>query len=400
MELRSIDQHFLATKLTIPPVYQDKIISRRRLYGPLERGVQRPILLVSAPAGFGKTTLIAEWLRHKELLAAWVSLEKADNELVRFWHYVVAALCRQQDAIGKQMEILPVGIVPCADPVPGDDLVPCTDPMRGCDPMPRTNPSTAPEAMLAALINALLHLSEDVVLVLDDYQAITNAAIHQSMRFFLEHLPPRLHLLMITRSDPPLALTQLRAQGKLTEIRATDLRLTVDEVRIFLNQIMNLSLTDRQVEDLCQRTEGWMASIQLAALSLTGRDEVSNVQHFIDTCTGRNIQQGSVRGGRGPVVGGQGLVGIEVASVPPPQGQEVRLIETLSEREYSVLRLVSEGLSNQEIARSLVVTVSTVKTHLNNIYAKFQVHTRLQAVTKAYDLGLLGPWTWASPQGL
>src|SRR5579859_4427601 len=108
MELRNIDQHFLATKLTIPPIYQDKIISRQRLYGLLDRGVQCPMLLVSAPAGFGKTTLIAEWLRHKELLAAWVSLEKADNELVCFWRYVIAALCRQQDAIGKQIEILPV----------------------------------------------------------------------------------------------------------------------------------------------------------------------------------------------------------------------------------------------------------------------------------------------------
>jgi ATP/maltotriose-dependent transcriptional regulator MalT len=381
MELRNVDQHFLATKLTIPPIYHDKIIARQRLYEPLDRGVQYPILLVSAPAGFGKTTLIADWLGHRELAAAWVSLEKADNELVRFWRYIMAALCRQQDASGKRIGFSPVGIVPCADPMSCADPMPCADLV-----------SATPEGSLTALINALSDLTEDMVLVLDDYQAITNFAIHQSMAFFLEHLPPRLHLLMITRSDPPLAIAQLRGQGKLTEMRATALRLTIHEVRIFLNQIMNLSLTDQQVEDLCKRTEGWIAGIQLAALSLTGCDDVPDVQRFIDTFTATNIRQGLVGTGQG-----QGQ------SLPVPvqflQEHEIPLIEMLSEREYSVLRLVSEGLSNQEIARNLFVTVSTVKTHLNNIYTKFQVHTRLQAVTKAYDLGLLSPWAGASPRG-
>src|SRR5262249_48661274 len=203
--------------------------------------VQCPILLVSAPAGFGKTTLIAEWLRHKELLAAWVSLEKADNELVRFWRYVIAALCRQQDALGKQIEVSPVGIIPHAggardligashgvgasDRAPAasplvpaaSPLVPAASPLvpavsppvsarrrTGASPVRPYNadfPPAAPEAILANLTNALVDLTEDVLLVLDDYQAIRNSAIHQSMIFFLEHLPPRLHLLMITRSD-------------------------------------------------------------------------------------------------------------------------------------------------------------------------------------------------------
>jgi ATP/maltotriose-dependent transcriptional regulator MalT len=192
------------------------------------------------------------------------------------------------------------------------------------------------------------------------------------------------------------------------------LRLTVDEAGIFFNQIMNLSLTDQQVADLCQRTDGWIAGIQLAALSLIGREDVSNVQHFIDTFTHTNIEQelvevgqgraglrrgevGQAHKGQGQAHKGQGQAHKGQGQTHSGQGQaqSLRWVEMLSEREYSVLRLVSEGLSNQEIARSLVVTVSTVKTHLNNIYAKFQVHTRLQAVTRAYDLGLLSPWTGA-----
>jgi LuxR family transcriptional regulator, maltose regulon positive regulatory protein len=350
MESRNIDQRLLLTKLTIPPIYRDKVLPLQRLHGQLDIGVQRPLLLVSAPAGFGKTTLIAQWLRQKELLAAWVSLEKADNELMRFWRYVITALGRQHDAICKQVETWPK--------LPQNFNI---------------------ETILTSLINALLDLPEEVVLVLDDYQAITDATIHQSMLFLLGHLPPQLHMLIITRADPPLALARLRVQGKLTEIRAADLRLTVDEASTFLNQIMNLSLTNQQVKDLCQRTEGWIAGIQLAALSLNGHHDVSNVQHFIDTFTCVKLSSSSkrsadlLRRGQAPLL----------------QEHEVPLSEMLSGREYAVLRLVSEGLSNQEIARNLVVTVSTVKTHLNNIYAKFHVHTRLQAVTKAYDLGLL-----------
>src|SRR5205814_64669 len=174
-------------------------------------------------------------------------------------------------------------------------------------------------------------------------QAITDNTIHQSMAFFIEHLPPKFHLLVITRSDPPLAIARLRVEGKLTEIGATDLRLTVDEACIFLNQIMNLSLTDRQIADLCKRTEGWIAGIQLAALSLIGRDDASKVQHFIDTFTGGNIQQGPVGTEQGLVEIGQGQAQSLQAPGRPPQGHEVPLIEMLSEREYSVLRLVSEG---------------------------------------------------------
>ncbi len=358
MEPGNIDQHLLVTKLTIPPIYRDKIFPRHRLYERLDTGVQGPVLLVSAPAGFGKTTLIAQWLRQRDTSVAWVSLEKADNELIRFWRYVMTALGRQHDAICKQIET-----------------------------WQKTSQTFNIDLILISLIHALLDLPEHVVLVLDDYQAITDSAIHQSMVFLLEHLPPQLHLLLVTRSDPPLALARLRAQGKLTEVRATHLRLTVDEASIFLNQIMNLSLTNQQVEDLCQRTEGWIAGIQLAALSLNGYDDVSNVQHFIDTFTCKKLSSSSKRSA--------GLVRCRQTLLL--QEHKVPLLEMLSEREYAVLRLVSEGLSNQEVARNLFITVSTVKTHLNNIYAKFHVHTRLQAVTKAYDLGLLRPWAGANP---
>jgi LuxR family maltose regulon positive regulatory protein len=348
MEWGNVDQHLLATKLAIPPIYRDKIIPRQRLYGQLDTGVQHSLLLVSAPAGFGKTTLVAEWLHRKGVSAAWVSLEKADNEFIRFWHYIITALCRQYADIRQKMD----GEVGCPFHISG-------------------------QAILTSLLDVLLYLSEDVLLVLDDYQVITDSAIHQSMSFLLAHLPPRVHLLLITRADPPLAIARLHVQGKLTELREADLRLTVDEACLFLNQTMGFSLTRRQVEELCRRTDGWMAGIQLAALSLNLRGDVSHMQHFIDTFTDTD----------------RNIVGL----AQPLRERARPLLEMLSEREYSVLCLVSEGLSNQEIANHLSVEVSTVKTHLNNIYAKFQVHTRLQAVIKAYDLGLLGPWTKVSP---
>src|SRR5579864_2540277 len=169
--------------------------------------------------------------------------------------------------------------------------------------------------------------------------------------------------------------------------RLTDLLLTVDEARLFLNQIMNLSLTNQQIEDLCQRTEGWIASIQLAALSLNGHDDVSNAQHFIETFTCKKLSCSSkrstnlLRRGQAPPLR---QASPSRQSSPLQQARLLQehgmpLLEMLSEREYAVLRLVSGGLSNQDIASSLFITVSTVKTHLNNIYTKLHVHTRLQA---------------------
>jgi LuxR family transcriptional regulator, maltose regulon positive regulatory protein len=272
MEWDNSDQLLLTTKLTVPPIYHHRVIPRQRLYWQLDSGVQHPILLISAPMGFGKTTAVAEWLQQKVISVAWVSLEKADNDLMRFWRYVITALCRQYDAVCKYIETWQTVSI--------GNVMPSQPSVQNLH-----TSSIDIEALLTALINALLNFSENMVLVLDDYQEIQDVAIHQSMAFLLEHLPPQLHLIILTRSDPPLAITRLRVQGKLTEIRAIDLCLTVDEARTFLNEVMHLSLAEQQIEDLCQRTEGWIAGIQLALLSLHGCDDTTSIQHFINTFT-------------------------------------------------------------------------------------------------------------------
>lgn len=236
----------LATKLYLPPA-RPSLVARPRLTTRLSEGLARRLTLVAAPAGFGKTTLFSEWLdtpTGRDYPVAWVALDEGDNDPTRFWTYVFAALA----ALDTGAEEIGAEVLQTVLPV-------------------------APETVASALINAVTAATSDFALALDDYHVIENPAIHQALRFLLDHLPPRLHLVLLSRSDPPLALARLRARGQLSELRAADLRFTAEEVAAFLNQVMGLDLTEADVAALEARTEGWIASLQMVALSLQGHQD-------------------------------------------------------------------------------------------------------------------------------
>ncbi|HEX6736733.1 MAG TPA: tetratricopeptide repeat protein, partial [Vicinamibacteria bacterium] len=245
----------LRTKLYIPPPRPD-LVPRPRLLGRLEAGLRGRLTLLAAPAGSGKTTLLSAWRAQPSGSAvplAWVSLDAGDNDPVRFLGYLAAAL----DAL---------------DPgIAADALALLRSPRR------------PPETILTALLNALAALPRDAVLVLDDYHAIEAPDVHRALAALLEHLPPRLHLVVSSREDPPLPLARLRARGELLELRAADLRFTPAEAAAFLTGAMGLPLTAEQVAALGERTEGWAAGLQLAALSLRGRQDAGT---FIEAFAG------------------------------------------------------------------------------------------------------------------
>jgi LuxR family maltose regulon positive regulatory protein len=243
----------LEMKLHVPR-WRRSLVARPRLSERLSRGAESALTLVSAPAGFGKTTLLAEWLAvaaADERSVAWLSLDQRDNDPTLFWTYLVAALNTG---------------------VPGEGTGTLLQP-----------PQPPNEAGLVALLNDLDAISDDVVLVLDDYHVIDARDVQDGMAFLLEHLPPQVHLVIASRTDPPLPLARLRGRGELAEIRAADLRFTPGEAAAYLNEVMGLMLTAADVAALEGRTEGWIAALQLAALSMQGREDVTA---FIDGFAG------------------------------------------------------------------------------------------------------------------
>jgi LuxR family maltose regulon positive regulatory protein len=238
----------LETKLYVPRLRRG-LVARPRLIERLSRGAESKLTLISAPAGFGKTTLLAEWLAPAPAggrSAAWLSLDQNDNQPALFWTYLVAALQTVAPGVGaRALSLLP-----------------------GPQPPPI-------EMVLTTLLNELGGVPDDVVLVLDDYHVIDAHDVNDGMAFLLEHLPPQIHLVITTRADPALPLARLRARGELVEIRAADLRFTPDEAATYLNEVMGLNLGASDVAALEMRTEGWIAALQLAALSMQGRDDVA-----------------------------------------------------------------------------------------------------------------------------
>ena len=236
----------LATKLWLPPTRLQMVL-RPRLCERLQAGLAGKLLLLSAPAGFGKTTLLSGWLAglaERGIRIAWVSLDPQDNDPVRFWSYLIAALNGARPGVGDQALAL----------------------------LHRAQPLLT-EAVLTALINALATVPDDLVLALDDYQVIETPAIHEGLAFFLNHAPPRLHLALASRADPPFPLVRLHARGQCIALRADDLRFTLDEADAFLTQVMQLELARQDIAALEARTGGWIAGLQLAALSLQGRQD-------------------------------------------------------------------------------------------------------------------------------
>lgn len=238
----------LETKLFLPRPRRG-VVARARLRERLDRGTEGKLTLVAAPAGFGKTTLLADWLAARSPVAAsvaWLSIDPSDNDAASFWTYLIAALQTVVPDIGADAQML----------------------------LNTSRPPTH-EAILTMLLNALGTLTNDVVLVLDDYHVIDAQDIHAGTAYLLDHLPPRMHLVIASRADPPLPLARLRARGDLVEVRATDLRFTADEITDYLNNSMALHLSEREVAALEDRTEGWIAALQLVALSVQGRRDVA-----------------------------------------------------------------------------------------------------------------------------
>jgi LuxR family maltose regulon positive regulatory protein len=250
----------LSTKLYIPPV-RSELVSRPRLIERLNGGLRRgrKLTLISAPAGFGKTTLLSEWIQceDEETLPprfAWLSLDSGDNEPTRFWAYVLAALRTVPDLREAGAGESALGMLQSPQPPPV-------------------------EALLTDLINDVAELAAqsaeqgtaagcNLVLVLDDFHVVTNPQIGEALTFFLDNMPPCMHLVIATRSDPSLPISRLRGRARLTELSAADLRFTSQEATAFLNHVMGLDLSAEDVETLEERTEGWIVGLQMAARAL------------------------------------------------------------------------------------------------------------------------------------
>src|SRR6266702_4300415 len=248
--------HLLTTKISVPPPRLN-VVTRPRLTERLNAAMKSPLALIVAPAGWGKTTLLSAWHAEASLSAwplAWVSLDAGDNDPIRFWTYVLAALNTAHPGVGET----PLAMMYASSSPPIEDV-------------------------LTSLLNALIQLPTEAVLVLDDYHLIEAQPIHDALTYLVEHLPPNMHLVIASRIDPLLPLARLRARSALTELRAANLRFTADETTAFLTEVMGLSLSAEQVAALEARTEGWIAGLHLAALSLQGRDDVAS---FIASFTG------------------------------------------------------------------------------------------------------------------
>lgn len=243
----------LSTKLFAPP-QRATLVNRQRLFEQMNNGLDKALTLISAPAGYGKTTLASSWVHEIKLASSWLSLDEEDNDPIRFLQNFIAAVQK---------------IVPAVQPA-------WLNPLQGARVVPFNT-------LLGVLINEIAAQDEPIVIVLDDFHLIHAQAVIDMLEFLLEHRPPQLHLLLITRTDPPIPLFRLRARDQLTEIRAEQLRFTREEITAFLNELRGLGLPPDDIAAMQARTEGWAAGLQLAAISLQGRKDVHS---FVSAFTG------------------------------------------------------------------------------------------------------------------
>ncbi|MBN1246907.1 MAG: helix-turn-helix transcriptional regulator [Anaerolineae bacterium] len=248
----------LSTKIAVPPV-QHRAVRRERLLARLTSGLSRRLTLVSAPAGFGKTTLVSAWVSEilpdrTDLAVAWLSLDEEESDVTRFLGYVLAAFSRAVPELASAL------------PAVGD-----------------LQPPVQPTAIVSQVINVINSWTGELVLVLDDYHLVSGSDVHDSMSFLLDHLPANLHLVILTRADPPLPLSRLRGRGQLTELRTSALRFSEEEALTFLHEVMGIELSPHDVARLTRRTEGWPVGLQMAALSMRVREDVAS---FIEAFAG------------------------------------------------------------------------------------------------------------------
>ena len=243
----------ITTKLFIPSP-RPELVSRPRLLERLESGSATKLTLITAQAGFGKTTLLSEWISQCARLVCWLSLDEGDNDLQRFLKYFIVALQKVNSDLGEKV------LVALQSPKPQQI-----------------------EVLLAWLINDITSNDEPFVFVLDDYHVITEPEIQQLLLFLLDHMPPQMHLIISSRSDPPWPLARFRVRGEILEIRSQEMRFTLQEAATFLNDRMGLALSPQEVAALENRTEGWIVGLQMAALSMHQRP---NKEAFIQAFTG------------------------------------------------------------------------------------------------------------------
>ena len=248
-----MSETFLHTKLFVPAL-RPSLVQRPQLLEKLNTGLHSKLTLVSAPPGFGKTTLVSSWLHQCKWPFTWLSLDKEDNEPNHFLIYFIAALQEIDETLGKSAVPL----------------------LQSSQPPPL-------EAIFTLLINDLIALPQSIILVLEDYHVIQNLDIHKALAFLLDNLPPQLHLVVTGREDPPLPLHQLRSSGQMNGVYAHDLRFSQDEAAEFLQQTMGVRLDSEDVAALARRTEGWVAGLQLAALSL---QSLPNAHQFVTDFAG------------------------------------------------------------------------------------------------------------------
>jgi LuxR family maltose regulon positive regulatory protein len=256
-----VSSPLLATKLYYPPPRQE-VVRRARLLTRLDECLSRKLGLVSAPAGYGKSTLVIEWISQiPQARISWLSLDEGDNDPARFLNYLIATIQKAEPSAGERA------------------LAMLNSPRVGST---KTLPA---ETLLNLLLNDLALITDPVLLILEDYHVIQEPAIHQYLTYLIDHLSANVHLVLISRAEPPLALARLRARGQLAEIRTNDLRFTDEEAAEFLNRSMNLGLDQEKVALLSARTEGWIAGLLMAAMSMLGRDDLDA---FIKNFAGSN----------------------------------------------------------------------------------------------------------------
>lgn len=246
----------LLTKLA-PPRPHPSTLWRERLFVRLDQALERKIALIAAPPGFGKSTLVGEWAAARRKPIAWVSLDAGDDDPIRFWQYVIAACQTAGPALGKTaLAAL------------------------------RSSQQPSFERILTAFLNEIAQLSAPLILVLDDYHVIASLEIHDTLAFLLDHLPPSLHLILITRGEPPLPLARLRARDELVELTATDLRFSRDEIQTLFHQVLKLPVSDESLARLVERTEGWAAGLRLIGLALESQPEQASAEKLLSTFPG------------------------------------------------------------------------------------------------------------------
>ena len=245
----------LKTKLFIPPL-RSELVSRSRLFKRLDKGFRRKLTLISAPAGFGKTTLVADWVRRNKIPVAWFSVDSGDNDPVNFLNYIIAGLQTLEACTGNAALTL------LQSPQPPHF-----------------------ESILINLINDVSDIRRDFAFIIDDYHTIDSSPVHGMISFLIEHLPDHMHMIIATRSDLPISLSRWRSQGQLTELRTADLGFTAEECAKFFNERLKLKLSPDEIELLESRTEGWIAGLQLAAISIQNQNDPSG---FIRAFSGDN----------------------------------------------------------------------------------------------------------------